>query len=326
MRRMQEQAEARRRAQEARQLHDDEDEEDTEAYDEEIDEEDARDDAHAAGEAARQASAAEEIEERRQADNFRKEEALSKEEARRRKEERREAEKLEKKRAKEEAALEKERRKAEEKERRRAEKEEREREKQAAKEKERAEKEARRAAEAAEASKEAANTGEGILEKYLRRAREKVQGSDRHTGVAIGEQCFQSVFQQRHFQPRFPDVFAHHAGGVRLENVGLGIFRGDRVQNRLDGRTAGFLPRGAIRDYKQRVFVLALRHRRLVMRQRPDLRRAQKRRRRVPDLLVQRIARAMMHTGKAHFLLVHSILQHMILDTVRNIKFLTVSA
>ena len=177
MRRVQEQAEARRRAQEARQLHDDEDEEDTEAYDEEIDEEDARDDAHAAEEAARQASAAEKIEERRQEDNFRKEEALSKEEARRRKEERREAEKLEKKRAKEEAALEKERRKAEEKERRRAEKEEREREKQAAKEKERAEKEARRAAEAEEASKEAANTGEGILEKYLRRAREKVQGS-----------------------------------------------------------------------------------------------------------------------------------------------------
>jgi hypothetical protein len=47
------------------------------------------------------------------------------------------------------------------------------------------------------------------------------------------------------------------------------------------------------------------------MRQRPDLRRAQKRRRRVPDLLVQRIARTMMHTGKAHFLLVHSILQQM---------------
>ena len=177
MRRMQEQAESRRRAQEARKPYDDEEDDDTEEYDDAIDEEEVRADAREAEEAARQAAAAKEIEERRQEEDFRIEEALSKEEIRRQEEERRQAEKLEKKRAKEEAAREKERRKAEEKERRKAEKEEREREKQAAKEKERAEKEERRAAEAAAEPKEVANTGEGILEKYLRRAREKVQGS-----------------------------------------------------------------------------------------------------------------------------------------------------
>ncbi len=157
--RLQEQAESRRRAEETWRsaAAADEDEYDGEDYDydEDIDEEEARQAEREAEEAARE-------EERRQEEETRRrEEERRKEEETRRREEERLREEAEKRRAEEEAAQEKER----------------EREREAAVEAARAEEEKQRAEAEATAQKEETGTGEGILAQYLRRARERVQGS-----------------------------------------------------------------------------------------------------------------------------------------------------
>ena len=168
-RRLQEQAETRRRAEEARRAT----EEDVgDEYDEELDEEEAQAEERAAAEEARREAAAREEKARRQEEELRKE-------AERRQEERRQMEEAESRRAEKEAEKERKRQEAEEKERRKAEKKEQERERKAAKEKEKAERQAAKEAveSKAEDSKGATDTGERILEYYLRRARERAQGS-----------------------------------------------------------------------------------------------------------------------------------------------------